>query len=189
MKTDDAIISWIAHWCHGSNYHRLRFQDAKSRKLIEAVRKKASELEEAIKAAYDYSGYREIVAAGGPFPNETDEKVNVCQSFVSYDLKAENPWALQLIRHSAERALRFGHAPVRGRPPLLAYYSFIHGLYLLYHLRTRKNGFYEKNGAAEGPFIDLVVEAQKILPDNLRLNERTTIANRVLQAFTVKIPD
>jgi hypothetical protein len=165
----------------------LRFQDPESRRLIQAVERHALALSAALGDAWEYSGFD---AEERDWPEDTGEKVNVCETFFSGDPKAECAWAVASIAFGASQALRTGRAPAgRGRPPLLTYYRFVRDLHELYVTVSKSKGFYEKDGTAHGPFVELVIEAQQILPDQLRLRERTTIANRVLQAFTVEIPE
>jgi hypothetical protein len=179
---DDWYLRKLSHWYQGPNSPDIQYQDPHSRHLVQTVRAKAIDLMEAISEAHEYSGFDDP-----DWPNAESEKLNLCELFFSEDPEAEfvlNVWA---IAASAEELLKYGKVPQgRGRPPLIAYYRFVRELHDLYFGLTGKKGFYEKAGSAEGAFIDLVASAQAILPSFMRLRERTTIANRVLQAFTAE---
>jgi hypothetical protein len=180
----------LAHWYLGPNFDAVRFQDPRSRKLVEAVRDAAAKLGYAIAEAYEHSGYADAIAGVGPFPNDEGEKINLCETLFYEDEECECVWSVAAIEIAADLCLDRGKVPARaGRPPLLAYYMFVRVLHEVFQSSTGTKGFYEKAGSADGPFIDVVVAAQTILPDYMRLRERKTIANRVLQAFTVEIPD
>lgn len=179
---DDPSIRELASWAVIVPEY-LVHQDSDSRKLLEVVRDTANDLRLAIAAVAE--------RADEPGSGLNVRAVNICD-YTSVPLLEETALlCLQLELH-AESVLKIGRRPGRGQPPLLAYYAFVRRLHELYMERRQSpagKGFYEKGGTGQGPFVDLVEAAQRILPVAMRLRERSTIGNRVLQAFTVSIPD
>jgi hypothetical protein len=193
-EMDEPYIARMAHWYQGPVYGQTRFQDPHSRKLVENIEKKAWELFDSMRDAFRYSGFAEACEAGDSeeqanWPNDDGEKVNVCETFFSEDNRGEMMNEVVAILMASYEALRFGRVQSgAGRPPLLSYYVFIRELHELFYARTKSKGYYEKGATAHGAFIEVVVAAQGVLPEWMKLRERATIANRVLQAFTVEIP-
>jgi hypothetical protein len=182
--SDDWPVRRIARWGHYV-YEDLRFQDGESRRRVEVVRDRAEELIAALIEAWEYSGYDGIEFGDPDWPNDNGIKVNVCEQLFSGDLDETCIWPIEGIFSEAESALKQGRVKEgRGAPPNLAYAAFVLELHEVYVARTGKRGVNRaSDGSAVGPFVDLVIAAQTILPSFLRLNERSTIENRILRAL------
>lgn len=179
----------VAEWGHFVD-DDLKVQDGRSRQLVEIVEAKANELQSALEAAWNYAGLPTDEEDGEIEEEPESDRVNVCRRLFnplseedgdSYRLATD----AYLIAYRASHALRQGRRSGRGRPPLFAYYRFIHDLYAVYRGRVNSRGFHEKDGTARGPFVAIVKAAQAILPDGVRIKTPTDtlIGNRVLQAF------
>lgn len=185
FPTDERYLLQLAHWYQGPiHYDHLQHQDVETRRAVEDVHRKAEELFAAIARAFELSGLHPEVE------HTTGDRINVAETLFDMDeTEGEMAWMVTAISMRASGALGVGRPPGRrGQPPKLAYYQFVRDVHALYQARAGKKGYREIGGSAEGPFIELFAEAQAILPVGMRLKERTTIANRVLQAFTVSIP-
>jgi hypothetical protein len=153
---------------------RVRFQDLVSAEHVRAIRDAALQLINAISAASELSD------------EDDGARVNVWPYVFDYDEDRDFlQLNLALLVQRTEMALGMGQQPQgRGRPPNVTYTAFVRELHDLYVSKTGERGFYRTtSGSASGPFVDLTIEAQKILPIDLRLNERSTIANRILSAI------
>jgi hypothetical protein len=174
----------LSHWINGAD-GSFRFQDPDSRKLIEKVSDRAHDLLEALGEAWAYSGFKDAIEGGAPLPNDEGSKVNVCETFFGEDPEAGCTELVWAICYAAQEALRHGLVKEgkRGRKPQLGYYQFIRELHDLYVGKTGEKGFSRQSEAEpKGPFVDLAVAAQAILPMGLRIRERSTIAWRILAA-------
>ena len=155
----------------------LRFQDPYSKKLLEKTRRIAVELGECLEEIWSLDK--------GDIPDS--HLINLCEGFFPTEEDYEHTMGTLLaLVSTAEMAVGFGAKGGKGRRPLFIFYAFVRDLQRTYLRSAGKKGFYEKDGTAKGPFVDVVYEAQAILPSELQHRDKRTIGNRVLEAFTEK---
>lgn len=173
----------LAYWINGTLHDEDRYQDARSRVLVEAVIHKGMEFRSALVEAWQHSGFAD---RSEDSPNDGGEKINLCESLFSEDAEADCIWSVMAIEMQAVMCLERGRKKNgAGRPAHYAYYRFIRQLNELYFDHVGSRGFVDKNGTAEGPFIDVVLQAQTVLPDAFRIPAptRARIGSRILRAF------
>jgi hypothetical protein len=165
-----------------------KYQEAESRRRVLKVRTAAETLLEHLEAAYDTRELGDMAYTGcnHDFYVREKNKLNVCDELffgLSINDLVER---LHHVIYKAGAALAMGVSPGRGRPRRMGYDDFIQALHHEYFCRKKKKGYYQKEGRAYGAFVDLVIEAQSLLPPQLRMHAPEAIATRVYEALKPK---
>jgi hypothetical protein len=179
-EADDHLRSSIAYLITLAHNppHEMIFQDARSIRLLDEV--------EALTLTLDQK-LAELDAYGD---EDTGSKVNLCQAAFYREEVEQLRGSLLATRLACQNARAVGIRPSgRGRQPLHVYYEFVRQLHEVYEEGMGRKGYSEKNGTAEGDFVDLVFEAQSILPGSLQGTNLKTVGSRVLSAFADLIPE
>lgn len=157
----------------------LRLADPKSTELVRRLAEAAHELRVAIDAVAE----RAEAMSDRP---ETG-RVDICQfvfgGTIAADIYRRMIWTLE---NEARGVDCWTMRPSRGRPTMLLFHEFARRISDFYVSRTGNRGFSERNGSAVGPLVDLIHEAQQVLPHECRHSDMRTIGKRLLKALAAK---